>query len=78
MIPINRSGWAIAAGYVALFTIPFVFVGPIAILLGILGLNAIKKNPGKVGKGRCWFALIYGLIGTLILAWFISRFIAAS
>jgi hypothetical protein len=66
LIPINRSGLAIAAGYVALFTIPFFFVGLVAVLLGILALNDLKKNPTRSGKGRAWFAIIYGGIGTLL------------
>ncbi len=67
LIPINRSGWAIAAGYVALFTIPFIVVGPVAVLLGILALRDFKKSPNKAGRGRAWFAIIYGMIGTVIL-----------
>jgi len=70
-IPINRSGIAIAAGYVALFTIPFIFVGPIAVALGIIGLVKNKNNPAKKGKGRLWFAVIYGGIGTTLFLWFL-------
>ena len=66
-VPINRSGLAVAAGYVALFTIPLLFVGPIAVLLGILALGDIRRNPEKLGRGRAWFAIIYGGIGTIAL-----------
>jgi len=65
-IPINRSGHAIAAGYLALFSvIPFIF-SPLAILFAILGLRDIKKNPTKKGKYRCYFALIVGIPFTLL------------
>jgi hypothetical protein len=70
VVPINRSGWAIAAGYVALFNLPFAFLGPISVILGIIGLlDAKKKN--KRGKGRALFAIIYGAIATAILIWII-------
>lgn len=68
VIPINRSGWSIAAGYVALFNIPFVFMAPIALILGIVGLKDIKKNPSRAGRGRCWFAVIYSIIAIVLFA----------
>jgi hypothetical protein len=71
-IPINRSGLAIAAGYVALLTLPILVVGPVAVLLGILALGDIKRHPGKLGKGRSWFAIIYGGLGTLLLVYALS------
>ena len=74
-VPINRSGWAIAAGYVALFNIPFVILGPISITLGIVGLLDAKKKQ-KRGKGRSLFAIIYGAIATAILLYFIISIIA--
>lgn len=68
VIPINRSGLSIAAGYVALFNIPFVIMAPIGIVLGVLGLHDIKQNPGRAGKGRCWFAIVYGSLTILLIA----------
>lgn len=67
VMPINRSGWALAAGYVALFSIPFVFLAPVAVILGIIGLLDLKKNPSRAGRGRCWFAVIYGGL-TIVLS----------
>lgn len=66
-IPINRSGLAIAAGYVALVSIPFVIFGPVAFLLGILALRNIAARPGTLGKGRAWFAIVYGGLATVLL-----------
>lgn len=68
VIPINRSGWALAAGYVALFSIPFVFLAPIGVALGIVGLVDLKKNPSRAGRGRCWFAVIYGGLTMVLVA----------
>lgn len=67
LLPINRSGLAIAAGYVGLLTFPILVTSPVAVLLGILALGDIKRHPTKGGKGRAWFAIIYGGMGTLVL-----------
>ncbi len=73
IIPINRNGLAIAAGYVALFSFPFMLPGPVALGLGIGALVQLKKTPEKRGRGRAWFAVIYGgLVTLLLLAWFVD------
>lgn len=59
MIPVGRSGWAIAAGYLGLFSVLGVFA-PFAVACGVMGLRAIKKTPGLGGKGRAWFGIIAG------------------
>jgi len=65
LMPIGRSGLAIAAGYVGLVAI-FVFpAAPVAIVLGILAMRDINANPQKHGKGRAIFAIIAGGIVTL-------------
>ncbi len=68
VVPINRSGLAIAAGYVGLFAI-LILPAPVALLLGLLALRDIKKNPKKLGKGRAWFGIITGAFGTLIIVY---------
>lgn len=74
-IPINRSGWAIAAGYVALFSFPFVFLGPVALILGIVGLLDARKKQLK-GNGRSIFAIIYGGVMTIAFIWVIFGIVA--
>jgi hypothetical protein len=64
LLPVNRSGWAIAAGYAGLFSILLIFA-PIAILLGVLALNDLKDKPAVGGRGRAWFGIIAGALGTL-------------
>lgn len=66
LVPVDRSGMAIAAGYLALFSVLGVFA-PLALLCGILGLKDIKNNPDKHGKGRCWFGIIMGTIFSIIM-----------
>ena len=66
IVPINVSGLSIAAGYMGLFSILPVFA-PLAVLLGVLALNDLKKNPGRGGKGRAIFGIIMGSIFTVVL-----------
>ncbi len=68
VIPIGRSGWAIVAGYLGLFSL-LPFVGLLAILFGILAVIDIQKHPQRHGLGRAWFGIIVGAISTV--AWFI-------
>lgn len=63
VMPVNPSGWCIAAGYLGLFSVLLVFA-PIALLAGFLGMRDLKLNPNKTGKGRAWFGLVMGVLGT--------------
>ena len=65
VIPVNTSGLAIAAGYVGLISV-LCFPAPIALILGILALNQLKKKPKLHGKGRAIFAIVMGAIFTLV------------
>lgn len=66
VLPIDRSGYAIAAGYLGLFSVLLVFA-PFALLFGILGVRDIKKHTNKLGMGRSVFGIIMGAIGTIVL-----------
>lgn len=66
LIPIGRSGWAIAAGYAGLFSL-IVVPAPLALILGVIALWHLKKNPTKRGLPRAIFGLVMGLVGTVIL-----------
>jgi len=67
LLPIGRSGLAIAAGYTALGSLlfPCLPIAPLAVVLGILALNGITRNPDRHGKGRAWFAIIVGTLLTV-------------
>lgn len=67
LVPVGRSAWAIAAGYLALFSVLVVFA-PFVLLCGIMALRAIKKNPGLGGKGRAWFGIVAGGVVTGLTA----------
>jgi hypothetical protein len=66
ILPVGQSGWAIAAGYLGLFSVLGVFA-PFALLTGILALRDIAADPRKHGKGRALFGIIMGALGTVLL-----------
>jgi hypothetical protein len=63
LLPVGRSGWAIAAGYAGLFAF-LIFPAPIALVLGLVALRDLKRHPEKHGKGRALFGLITGAVLT--------------
>jgi hypothetical protein len=70
LIPL-KNGKALAGYYCAVFSlIPGLgcILGPIAIILGILGLMHLKENPEAGGKGHAITAIILGLIGPFVVA----------
>lgn len=64
--PMDRSGWAIAAGYAALFCL-IIVPGPLALGLGLIALWDLKHRPHKIGRGRAWFGIIAGSLATGVL-----------
>jgi hypothetical protein len=66
LMPVGRSGWAIAAGYLGLFSV-LLFPAPVAIGAAIYAISDIKKNPKHHGMGRAIFGLIMGILGTIVL-----------
>ncbi len=65
-LPVGRSAWAIAAGYAGLFTL-LIFPSPIALILGIIAVNHLRRKPHLYGRGRAWFGVVAGIVGTLLL-----------
>jgi hypothetical protein len=72
LVPIDRSGWAIAAGYLGLlscFPLVGLVFGILAVVAGILALGHCKANPRLGGRGRAIFGIVAGSIasvGTLL------------
>jgi hypothetical protein len=70
LMPVGRSGWAIAAGYAGLF---FIVIGaPFALIFGIPGIREIRKSRStdqpKFGMGRAIFGIVMGtLVGLFVL-----------
>ncbi len=69
LLPVGRSFWAIAAGYLGLVSILFL-PAPFALATGILAVLDIKKNPEKHGMGRAIFGIVMGglFTGLLLIA----------
>jgi hypothetical protein len=81
LLPVGRPISAIAAGYLALFSILPLIGLPAAILAvvcGVRALKTIKMDPSLSGKGRAWFGIIVGsAMSLLTLIVFIVALIAA-
>lgn len=65
IIPVGRSAWAIAAGYLGLISVLLV-PAPLAVIAGILAVREIKKDPKKHGMGRAIFGIVMGSLGTAV------------
>ena len=65
LLPVGRSGWAIAAGYLGLFSF-IILPAPLALIISIIALLDIKKHSGRHGMGRAIFGLIMGILGSLL------------
>jgi hypothetical protein len=71
LLPVGRSGWAIASGYLGLFSFfPCIGVvtGIAAVITGLVALRDIKQNPQRHGLGRAWFGIIAGILFTIVWA----------
>jgi hypothetical protein len=77
LLPVGRSGLAIAAGYAGLFAILLV-PAPIALLLGILAIRDLRNNPHKHGMGRAIFGVVMGSVFTLALVFGLFGLIVAA
>ena len=70
LLPVGRSGWAIAAGYLGLFGL-VLLPAPLALIVSIIAIRDIQKSKRtekpKHGMGRAIFGLIVGILGTIAL-----------
>jgi hypothetical protein len=65
MLPIGRSGWAIAAGWLGLLSI-VPFVGLLAIVISIVAIVHLRRNRDKKGWGRVVVGLLGGVASTAL------------
>ena len=70
LLPVGRSGWAIAAGYLGLFAL-LIMPAPIALIISIIAIIDIRRHPEKHGMGRAIFGLVMGILGTLMLGFMV-------
>ena len=65
-----KNGMALGAYYCAVFSfIPFLgcVLGPIAIVLGVLGILYANKHPKARGMGHAVFGIVGGLVGPFFI-----------
>ena len=67
LLPVGRSGWAIASGYLGLISI-LLFPAPLALITGIIAIFDIRRDSKKHGMGRAVFGIILGGLGSVGLA----------
>lgn len=65
VVPVNTNVLAILAGYAGLVSV-LCFPAPFALILGLLALRDLKRNPGQHGKGRAIFGIVMGVIFSLL------------
>jgi hypothetical protein len=75
LLPVGRSGWAIASGYLGLLSL-LCIPAPLALITGIIAIRDIRKNPKKHGMGRAIFGIVMGSIGCLFLIIWVIAMIA--
>jgi hypothetical protein len=61
LMPVGRSGWAIAAGYPGLVSLLYI-PAPFAVFCGVMGVRSIRRDPKKHGMIRAIFGIVMGLI----------------
>jgi len=66
LLPVGRSGLAIVAGYLGLFSL-LLLPAPLALITGILAVIDIRRHPEKHGMGRAIFGITFGALGTIVL-----------
>jgi hypothetical protein len=66
MLPVGNAPMAVAAMWVGLVSLLCCFLGPVAIVLSIVALVELNRDPDKGGKVHAIFGLIAGSVTTLI------------
>ena len=67
ILPVGRSGLAIIAGYLGLFSF-LIVPAPLSLVVSGLAIRDLKNNPKKHGMGRAIFGLVMGVLGSAVLA----------
>ncbi len=75
LMPVGRSGFAIAAGYLGLFSV-LLFPAPLAIIFGIIAVIDINRHQEKHGLGRAYFGIIMGCLCSFALIAFLRNYLS--
>lgn len=63
ILPVGRTGLSVAAGYLGLVALVFFFLAPASLVVGLLALRGLRGS-SLGGRGRAWFAVVVGALGT--------------
>jgi hypothetical protein len=77
LLPVGRSGWAIAAGYLGLISV-LCIPSPFALLAGILAIREMRRDPSKHGMGRAVFGIVMGSLGMIGLLFLLISVVAGA
>jgi hypothetical protein len=72
LLPTGRSGLAVAAGYLGLLSL-IPIIAPFSVGVGVAAVVHLRRNPSRGGRGRAWFGVVAGALGTLFLAFLLTR-----
>jgi hypothetical protein len=78
VLPVGQSVWAIISGYLGLFSLLFCFLGPFAVLTGIVAIAEMRRNPRLSGWGRAIVGILLGLLGSIGMVLIVIALIADS
>lgn len=80
LIPVGRSLWAVAAGYLGLFAF-LILPAPVSLLVSLIAIRKIQESRQTAkplyGMGRAVFGLVMGVIGCLALLFAIYFYFVA-
>ena len=65
VLPVGQSMWSIISGYLGLLSIALCFLGPFAVLTGVLAIVELRKNPRQSGWGRAIIGIVLGTLGSI-------------
>lgn len=65
LLPVGRSPWAIAAGYLGLFSV-LCLPAPFALFCGVMAVRQIRRDPKAHGMGRAVFGIVMGGLFTAL------------
>lgn len=72
LLPVGRSGWAIAAGYSGIVGLTLL-LAPIALIISSIAFFILKRSKKKGaplrGMGRVIFGLIVGVVGSILFVY---------
>lgn len=76
LVPLHASFLAVMAGYLGLFSLLMPILAPLlapfAVIMGIIALYDVRKHPEKTGFGRAVFAIVIGVIMSLLAIFVIA------